>query len=634
MCGIAGIAFADRARPADRAVLRRMADALSHRGPDGEGFHTGAGVGLGFRRLAIVDLVTGDQPIGNEDRSVTAVCNGQIYNHAALRARLAAAGHRFATASDAEVIVHLYEDAGDAFVDALQGMFALAIWDAKRTRLVLARDRLGIKPLHYAITRDALLFGSEQKAILASGEIGVEPDFTAMRELLTHGRVGSPRTLVAAIRSLPAGHLMTWSGGRVETRRYWDATFPAREAYDRRRSADDWADELRARLEGAVRAHLQGDVPIGAWLSGGIDSSAVAALASRHVDGRIPTFTMRLDDPRDDELAHAHSLDTWPAYRLDGHPVVCGPADFAAMPDVVRASEGSLLATTGIGQHRVARESARHVKVVLSGEGADETLGGYSWYRTLSWLAPLFLLPRALRGALARVPPIARRWPGAAHTLAGPRDMGFDRYSRSVTHLPSQRIAERVATPQALAAMRAGADANPDELPLPPDFIRWHPFARMQYLDLRHRMGDGVVASLDRASMAHSIEARVPFLDHELVEFCARIPPDVKLRNGIEKHVLRRAMTNVLPDEIAQRPKFAMHVPVGRWLRGPLPEFAREALSAASLRASGYFVPGAVEELLGRHRAGREDCGQAISAVLTVELWDRLFRRPRTPADA
>ena len=212
--------------------------------------------------------------------------------------------------------------------------------------------------------------------------------------------------------------------------------------------------------------------------------------------------------------------------------------------------------------------------------------------------------------------------------------MGFDRYSRSVTHLPSQRIAERVATPQALAAMQGGADANPDELPLPPDFIRWHPFARMQYLDLRHRMGDGVVASLDRASMAHSIEARVPFLDHELVEFCARIPPDVKLRNGIEKHVLRRAMTNVLPDEIAQRPKFAMHVPVGRWLRGPLPEFAREALSAASLRASGYFVPGAVEELLGRHRAGREDCGQAISAVLTVELWDRLFRRPRTPADA
>lgn len=629
MCGIAGVAFSDPLRQVDRVGLRRMTASLRHRGPDGEGFHAGPGVGLGFRRLAIVDLATGDQPIFNEDRSVAVVCNGEIYNHARLRARLSAAGHRFATASDVEVIVHLYEESGDAFVDALHGMFALAIWDAKRSRLLLARDRLGIKPLHYAIARDALLFGSEQKAILASDEIDVEPDFVAMRQLLTHGRVRSPRTLVAAIRSLPAGHLLSWSSGRVEMRRYWDAAFPARDAYDHRRTAEDWSVELRDRLEAAVRSHLQGEVPIGAWLSGGIDSSAVAALASRFVDGRMPTFTMRVDDPRDDELAGARALDAWPEYRLDGHAVVTGAADFASMPDAVRASEGSILATTGIGQHRVARASSARVKVVLTGEGSDETLGGYSWYPTLRRLAPVFLLPRTLRRALSRVPAIAHRWPGAAYTIAGPREMGLERYSRSITHLPSQRIAERIVSPEAAAAMQRREAVDAGEPPLPHDFERWHPFAQMQYLDLKHRLGEGVIVSLDRASMAHSVEARVPFLDHELVEFCARIPPGVKLRGGIEKRVLRDAMAGVLPREIATRPKFPMRVPVDRWLRGPLPEFAREALSASSLRATGYFVPEAVDAMVARHRAGVEDCGQAISAVLTIELWDRLFRTSR-----
>ncbi len=628
MCGIAGIAFTDPARPVDPAVLRRMTDILRHRGPDGEGFLEAPGAGLGFRRLSIVDLVTGDQPIANENRSVTVVCNGEIYNHRALRERLSAAGHRFATASDVEVIVHLYEDVGDAFVEHLRGMFALALWDAKRARMLLARDRIGIKPLHYAVTGDALVFGSEQKAILASGAVAAEPDFVAMRQLLTHGRVSSPRTLVAAIRSLPAGHLLSWSAGSVETRQYWDATFPPRDAYDRRRPPADWADELRARLESAVRSHLQGDVPIGAWLSGGIDSSAVAALASRHVDGRIPTFTMRLDDPRDDELHGLRALDAFPEFRLDGHPVVCGAADFASMPDVVWSGEGSILATTGLGQHRVARESARYVKAVLTGEGADEALGGYSWYPTLARLAPIFLLPRPVRRAISRVPPIARRWPGAAATIAGPREMGYERYSLSITHLPSQRVAEAIASPGALAAMRAGDDPF-DAGPPPPGIERWHPFARMQYFDLKHRLGDGVIVGLDRASMAHSVEARVPFLDHELVEFCARIPPDVKLRGGVEKTVLRQAMSSVLPREIATRPKYAMRVPVERWLRDPLPPFAREVLAPSSLRATGYFVPERVDEMLARHRAGAEDCGQAISAVLTIELWDRMFRRAR-----
>lgn len=627
MCGIAGIAFRDRSRPGDPRMLRRMADTLRHRGPDGEGFHASPGVGLAFRRLGIVDLATGDQPIHNEDRSVAVVCNGEIYNHASLRARLAAAGHRFATASDVEPIVHLYEDLGDAFVHELRGMFALALWDARRSRLVLARDRIGIKPLFYAATPDGLLFGSEQKAILASGTVPVERDLVAMRQILVHGRVSTPRTLVAAIRSLPAGHVAAWSDGRLDLRQYWDATFPPRDGYDLARPAADWADELRARLAETVRSHLQGDVPIGAWLSGGIDSSAVVALAAPHVPGRLPTFTMQLDDPRDDELAGRRALDEFPAFGLDGHRVPCGPADFASMPDVVGSSEGSIVASTGIGQQRVARATARRVKVALCGEGADEALGGYSWYPTLARLAPAFLLPRPLRGALARVPAIARRWPGAAFTIAGPRAMDYERYSRSISHQPSQRVPERLVAPDLLAAMLAAGDPSEAAVRPPPDFDRWHPFARMQYFDLKHRLGDGVVLSLDRSSMAHSVEARVPFLDHELLEFCARIPPSVKLRGGVEKDVLRRAMEGVLPPEIARRPKFAMRVPLDRWLRGPLPAFAGEVLGAASLRASGTFVPEHVAGMLDRHRQGREDCAHALMAVLTLELWERRFRR-------
>lgn len=632
MCGIAGIAYANPAHPVDASMLRRMTDILRHRGPDGEGFHRGPGAGLGFRRLGIVDLATGDQPIFNEDRSVAVVCNGEIYNHAALRERLAAAGHRFSTASDAEVIVHLYEDAGDAFVDDLRGMFALALWDAKRGRLVLARDRFGIKPLHYAETSEALLFGSEQKAILASGAVGTEPDFAAMRQLLSLGRVRTPRTLFASIRSLPAGHRLAWSSGRVELTRYWDVRFPERDAYDLGRPATDWADELRARLDDAVRSHLMSDVPVGAWLSGGLDSSAIVALASHHVDGRLPTYTMRLDDARDDEAGAARALDAYPAFRLDGHHVVCGPADFTRFPDVVRANEGSTLGTTGIGQHRLAQVAARDVKVVLTGEGSDEALGGYSWYPTLRRLAPVFALPRPLRRAIARVPPIARRWPGAAWTIVGPREMGFERYSRSITHQTSQRVYERVCSPDTRGAMDAAADLD-DSPALPDGFERWHPFARMQYFDFKHRLADGVVLGLDRATMAHSLEARVPFLDHPLVEFCARMPPRVKLRGAIEKHVLRQAMAGVLPREIAARPKFAMRIPVERWLRDPLPDFAREALDAEALRDAGYFDPAGVEAMLARHRDGRENFAHAICAVLTIQLWERQFRRGR-PAGA
>lgn len=626
MCGICGIAWSDATRPVNADTLQRMADSLRHRGPDSEGVLVAPGIGLGFRRLSIVDLKTGDQPIFNEDGSIAVICNGEIYNYIELRQTLAAAGHRFATASDVEVIVHLYEEHGLDFVSHLRGMFALALWDGSRRRLVLARDRLGIKPLHYAVTGDGLFFGSEQKAILASGAVQARPDIQSLGQLFSYGRIIAPRTIVSGIRRLPAGHTLTWCEGRVELRQYWDAMFPARDEYDRKVTEQSWADGLRDKLTESVKLHLRSDVPLGAWLSAGIDSSSVTALMSRLVADPVRTFTLRFDDPAFDELRDQKGLDDYPEYRLAAHRIVCRHADMERLPQAIWHGEDTLLGGVEIGRLMVAQATARHVKVVLTGEGSDEILGGYPWYPTMRLLDPLFLLPRPLRRGIAAVPAIQRRWPGATATIAGPREMGFERFSRSITHLRGRRDGSAVLAPDVIAELRReGADAEP--APPPAGFDRWHPFARLQYFDIKHRLGDGVVLGLDRSSMAYSVEARVPFLDHELVEFCARIPPRVKMKWLREKHVLRRAMANVLPPDIVNRKKRGLQVPMDSWLRAPLPAFAAERLSAAALRQSGYFDPDRVAALLRHHRAGAENFGQIISAVLGVQIWHDLFRR-------
>ena len=403
MCGICGVAWSDTNRPVNAEMLKRMSDSLRHRGPDSEGFLVAPGIGLGFRRLSIVDLKTGDQPISNEDGSINVICNGEIYNHIELRQRLAVAGHRFATASDVEVIVHLYEEHGLDFVLHLRGMFGLALWDSRRRRLVLARDRLGIKPLHYAITSDGLFFGSEQKAILASGAVEARPDIQSLRQLFSYGRIVAPRTIITGIRRLPAGHTLTWSDGRADIRQYWEAMFPARDDYDRTVTEQEWADGLRNKLTDSVKLHLRSDVPLGAWLSAGIDSSSVTALMSRLVADPVQTFTLRFEDPEFDELRDQKGLDDYPEYGLAGHRIVCRHVDMERLPKLIWHAEDSLLGAVGVGQLMVAQATAAHVKVVLTGEGSDEILGGYPWYPTMRLLDPIFLLPQSARRMIAAV---------------------------------------------------------------------------------------------------------------------------------------------------------------------------------------------------------------------------------------
>lgn len=624
MCGITGIAPADPAQAPDPAMLRRMADTLRHRGPDGEGFHVAPGIGLGFRRLAIIDLATGDQPIASEDGDVVAVCNGEIYNHAALRADLTARGHRFRTRSDAEVIVHLYEERGDGFVHALRGMFAIALWDARAHKLLLVRDRIGIKPMHYAVTGGALVFGSEPKAILASGLVARVPDVHALRQVFSYGSVITPRTLVEGVRRLPPGQRLVWSGGRARVETWWDLDFPDAGDYDRRTSADEWAEGLRAKLDETVRMHLVSDVPLAAWLSGGVDSSSVAALMSGMVDPPLRTYTLAFEDPAFDETRAGPLLDAYPGFRLDARRALCTRADLDRFPDVVWHNEDIVNGVVSIAIQIIAEATATERKVALAGEGADEVFGGYRWYGHLKLLAPVFALPLPLRRMIAAFPGIRRRWPGGAGVIVGPREIGFERYVRSIGRVGNESRAREVLSADILDRIDRDGPID-DAQPVPERFSRWHPFAGLQYLDLRNRMANSIVQGLDRMSMSRSIEARVPFLDHELVEFAARIPPWVKMRGLTEKHVLRRAMADTLPAPIAWRRKRGLQVPMVSWMRGELPGFANDLLAPRAIRDAGIFRPEAFERLLARHRSAVDDHGYLIASILGVQLWHAQF---------
>jgi asparagine synthase (glutamine-hydrolysing) len=621
MCGIAGVAWADRGRPGDAPLVEAMAATLRHRGPDGKGLHVGPGVGLGIQRLAVIDLVTGDQPMGNEDGTVTVVCNGEIYNHVELRTELTALGHRFRSASDVEVLVHLYEELGLESVKRLRGMFAFALWDSARRRLWLVRDRLGIKPLHYALSRDGLYFGSEIKAILAAGWAARELDVRALDELFAFGFVLDPRTLFRSVRRLGAGQWLLYEGGHVTLHRYWRyGDVPVSED---RVGPRVWTERLRDKLEETVRLHLRADVPVGAWLSGGIDSSAVVSLARKLV-GPLPTFTLAFDDAAFDETRGQRTLDRIPGYELPNERVPCDRRALERYPEALWHTETPAGGVLGLLRLLLSEAAARRVKVVLTGEGADEALGGYLWFLIDRLFRPIAALPVPLRRAILLAPLGPARRSFARRLLLGPRSMGPARYARLVGPLGGER---REAVFSADIRHELGADGIDGDQE-PPRPSGQDAFVQLQQLDLSLRLPAYINHTLDAASMACGLEARVPFLDHELVELCARIPLSLRLRGLREKYILRRALEGALPREILWRRKRPLMAPIEAWLRGPLPPFAEELLSPASLRATGYFEPPAVQALVTDVRAGRSIHARLLLMVLGVQLWDTLFRYP------
>ncbi len=622
MCGLCGVVYADSRRPVDPDMLRHMTNMMSHRGPDGEGFFVEPGVGLGFRRLSIIDLETGDQPLSNEDGSVTVVCNGEIYNYLELRRHLQEAGHRFRTKSDVEVIVHLYEDHGVHCVDFLRGMFAFALWDSRQQRLMLARDRFGIKPLAYAVTPQALYFGSEYKAILASGCVERQVDAVALRELFATGFILAPKTLLSTIRRLPAAHYLVHEQGRLVIQRYWDLQFPSIHEKTPQRSEQEWSEALRTKLEESVRLHLRSDVPLGSYLSSGIDSSAVAGLMSRESSDPVHTFSVAFEDPKFNEIGPSKILTDFAGYDLLNEITTCSTADFHLLPKVLWHREDPNLSSGGIPHMLLARLAAQRVKVVLTGEGSDEVFGGYHWYRVERLLQPFINLPLSVRRLISSIPFLKRKWSRSSRAFAAPARMGLARYTQIIDNASNQNHDDLFSV-DFRHAHRSFSESE-TEFPLPKDFEQWGRFTQLQYLEINLRLTDYIIRTLDAASMAYGLEARVPFLDHEFVELCSGIPPALKMRGLHEKHILRQALKGALPEEILKRRKRGLSAPFWPW-QYRLPEFVVEALSESQLHTKGYFNPHSVRHMLKQHQNGHAQFGRELIGILNVQLWHDLF---------
>ncbi|MGH7319872.1 MAG: asparagine synthase (glutamine-hydrolyzing) [Candidatus Rokuibacteriota bacterium] len=618
MCGIAGILRTDGGA-ADQALLRSMTDAIAHRGPDGDGFFHDGPVGFGHRRLAIIDLVTGDQPIATDDGSIVLVFNGEIYNFRELRGELQARGAWFRTTSDTEVVLRAYETWGVDCLTRLRGMFAFAIWDRPRRRLFLARDRAGIKPLVYAWDGQRLLFASEIKALLQDPRLPRDLDWEALRDFLTLHYIPSPRTIFRAIRKLPPASylLLDLDRAEPEIRRYWDLRF----APDSRPSEADWLEGLRWHLRDAVRSHLVSDVPIGAFLSGGMDSSTVVALMAQVSEGRVRTFSIGFDDSDFDELRHAREVAR--RYDTQHFEYVVKPDALDSLSHLVWQFDEPFADSSALPTYYVSKITREHVTVALSGDGGDENFVGYTRYARAQRLhATLDTFPAVLIRPLwrlaARLLPPGTRGQGYLETL-GSRPV--DRYFRLVAYQRSETLRRLLSTE---------ARRHVEPLVAPTEFRRLAAEGRtpdyastLQYLDVRSYLPEDILTKVDRTSMAASLEARVPLLDHVLMEYVATMPTGLKFAGGAGKVILKRVMVSDLPPGILARGKMGFGLPLASWFRHELTDYLREILTGRRTRERGLVDPGAVSALLADHQSGRHDRSARIWALVCLEEWAR-----------
>jgi asparagine synthase (glutamine-hydrolysing) len=614
MCGIAGIIRWDGARVAE-GELRAMCRAMAHRGPDEEGVYLADGVGLGMRRLSIIDLDNGQQPVSNEDGTVWVVFNGEIYNYRQLRRDLEQRGHTFRTSSDTETIVHLYEDFGPKCLDHLRGMFALAIWDTRRRQVLLARDRLGIKPLYYAERDGELVFASELKPILQLRHIDRGLNWEAVGHLFTFLATSPSQSIVDGVRKLePARLAIASRGSRLHVERYWDVTFEP----DERATETELVEHLRDLLVESVTLHQVSDVPVGAFLSGGIDSSAVVATMSRVNAEPVKTFSVGFREAGFDELSHARRIAA--LHGTDHYDLVLEPDVVPLVEDLAWYLDEPFGDTSAIATYMVSKLAAEHVKVVLTGDGGDEIFGGYDKYVVESRERAYDRVPVSIRraaGVVGEVMPEGMRGRRFLRHIAldGPR-----RYldAQTLFHTDEMRklfcrdACAQMADFDPWAASLSHLDGGRD----------W--MSAVQYGDLQTYLPLDVLTKVDRMTMAHSIEARPPLLDHRLVEFAARIPTHLRLHDGTTKYLLKQAMRGILPDDIIDRPKQGFAVPLARWFRGPLAGFARDVLLSDTCRHRGFLNTEYIERLLQLHQGGR-DLDLQLWTILSFELWCRRF---------
>ena len=631
MCGIAGIVRFDPNDMVDEARLKRMRDVIRHRGPDGEGLWLDGPVGLAHRRLAIVDVVGGVQPMANEDDTLWITYNGEIYNHAALRPGLEAAGHRYRTRSDTETILHLYEEDGERCVERLQGMFAFALWDQRREQLLLARDRLGIKPLYYAMTERELLFGSEIKAILAGMPGRPALNMAAVPEFLATRYLAGEETFFQGIRKLPPGHTLVWSRtGGPRRRRYWRLPDAIEETHA---SMTEQAGDLRGRLEATVRSHLMSDVPLGLFLSGGLDSTGLAALMAPMVHDRLRTFAVGFDDDASNELPYARLAAR--AVGAQHHEVTVSPDEFFnALPRLVWHEDEPIAFPSSIALHFVSRLARPHVKVVLTGEGSDELFMGYAWYRLTAlnerlgrpyWRLAPETVRRGIRQAVPHLPRAIGRYASRTFLMFDPgiRSVLYENFA-VFPELGRRSLLRDKSLADAVDPYREQLRCF-EETP-------GSTLHRMSHADLQTYLVE-LLMKQDQMSMAASIESRVPFLDHELVEYGVTMPDRFKVRGWTAKAVLREALKDRIPREILRRRKLGFPVPFGRWARERFSASIRSTVLGPRALERGLFEPAVLERLVSEHEAGAVNHADRLWCLLNLELWQRIFLDGEEPAE-
>ncbi|HXG95304.1 MAG TPA: asparagine synthase (glutamine-hydrolyzing) [Blastocatellia bacterium] len=630
MCGIAGIAHSS-SQPVDEAALHRMCDAMIHRGPDEEGYYFNKtddgsyGVGLGIRRLSIIDLETGSQPIHNEDGSVWVVLNGEIYNYPELRSHLESLGHSFYTRSDTEAIVHAYEQYGLDAPKHLRGMFAFALWDENNQRLVLARDRLGKKPLLYSIKNGKLIFASEFQAMLEHTEVSRDINREALSLYLSFMCVPAPATAFADIKKLMPAHMLVWEKGSATILRYWSPDFTKKIAI----SEQEAAEQTISLLSDAVKVRLMSDVPLGAFLSGGVDSSAVVALMSELSPARVKTFSIGFEEQDYSELSHARRVAE--RFDTDHHEFVVRPDALEVLPTLVRHYGEPYADSSAIPTYYLSKLARQHVTVALNGDGGDESFAGYERYAAMRIAEryqrlPAFLRKQVVEPALGAIPAPSSSRSRSGRARRFVTAMGLPRAERYLSltaaigdelkgQLCTREFLDQTTEAKAINGLNAWFVGNGEV-----DVVD-----RAMMADTAHYLPNDLLVKVDIASMANSLEARSPFLDHNVIEFAASLPAQYKLRGLATKRLLKRALRGLVPHENLTRSKQGFGVPIGEWFRGKLKGFLEETILSQRALRRNYFNASAVRNLFEQHTEGRRDFSHQLWTLLMLELWHQQF---------
>jgi len=631
VCGIYGIFQLDGV-PADPALMPVMGRVIAHRGPDDEGHHVDGPCAIGMRRLSIIDLAGGHQPLSNGDGTLWLVCNGEIYNFRELRRDLEALGHRFKTASDSEVILHTYAQYGDEFIHRLNGMFGFALWDARRRRLIVGRDRLGIKPIY--LYRDArrLAFASEAKALLTLPGISAEIDSSALHSYLNLGYVAAPLSMFRGISKLPPASMLSVEGGRVEERRYWRVSAEM----DRGIAEDEWAERIRARLDESVHMQMVSDVPIGAFLSGGIDSSTVVGLMAAHSDQPIRTYAIGFKGTAADdyynELPYARRVAE--LFHTQHQEIMVRPDVVSLLPRLLWHMDEPMSDTAFITTYLVSQFARRDVTVILSGVGGDELFGGYRRYLGNHYQAYFDRLPGWARRAASA---IGERLPSDRHSPL----LNLSRLAKGFLESAGLPFEERYRAYVQVFPLREVQQLLRLDGAAQPDMIEaafrhasgGDSLNRMLAVDAETMLPDDLLMLTDKMSMATSLECRVPLLDQELVELAARMPEEVKVRGGRLKHAMKEAVSDLLPRDILERKKRGFGTPMGAWLKEDLAPLVRSLLSDSVVKGRGLFHFPMVQELIASHEANRIDGTDRLLTLLNLEIWSRLYLDGRAPDD-